>query len=84
MNAGPPTGTAAGAAAFSSCSRSIRSTVAGEGCWPFFSLVKSDQMPGGSVLATPAWALICAHQRYDDVISDFPRLTSTITLVWGW
>jgi hypothetical protein len=41
-------------------------------------------MPGGSVLATPAWALICAHQRYDDVISDFPRLTSTITLVWGW
>jgi len=29
-------------------------------------------MPGGSVLATPAWALICAHQRYDDVISDFP------------
>ena len=30
----------------------------------------TSQMPGGSVLSTPAWALICAHQRYDDVISD--------------
>ena len=29
-------------------------------------------MASGSVLATPAWALIFAHQRYDDVISDFP------------
>ena len=32
----------------------------------------TSQMPGGSGLATPAWALICARQRYDDVISDFP------------
>ena len=31
--------TAAAAAVFSSCSRSIRITIAGEGCWPFFLLV---------------------------------------------
>ena len=28
--------------------------------------------PHIAVLATPAWALICVHQRYGDVISDFP------------